>query len=49
MVKPVTAEKIVEPQSPNTERADAEIGEILDTLLLELPEVCIHISKLYII
>ena len=45
-VKPVTAEKIVEPQSPNTERADAEIGEILDTLLLELPEVCVHIARM---
>ena len=42
-VKPVTVEKVVDPQSPNTERADAEIGEILDTLLLELPEVCAHI------
>ena len=29
-----------EPPSPNTEKADAEIGEILDALLLELPEVC---------
>ena len=47
-VKPVTVEKVVEPQSPNTERADAEIGEILDTLLLELPEVCAHILIIYV-
>ena len=44
-VKPVPLEKVLDPQSPNTERADAEIREILDTLLLELPEVCAHIFR----